>query len=115
VKYFNWFTPTFPGSYHPYLNPDVSVRPKGVIEKCTLCHHRLQKAKEQAKAEEREFREEDYVPACVAVCPTKALIFGDLDNPESPVNKLRHSYRAFRLLEELGTEPKVWYLTEKKE
>ncbi len=115
VKYFNWFAPAFPETYQRYLNPDVSVRPKGVIEKCTFCHHRLQRVRENAAAEGREMRPEEYVPACVSICPTGAIAFGDLDDPESEVSKLARSYRAFRLLEELGAEPKVWYLTERKE
>ncbi len=94
------------------LNPDVSRRQVGVVEKCTFCHHRLQKAKEKASVEKRPLREEDYVPACVETCPTGALIFGDLGNPRSQVASLSKSPRAFRLLEELGTEPKVFYLTE---
>jgi menaquinone reductase, iron-sulfur cluster-binding subunit len=111
VKYFNWTTPEWPDQVE-HLNPDVSVRPVGVVEKCTFCHHRLQKAKEQAKMEERELREGDYVPACVQTCPTKAMYFGDLDDPESTVSRLAKSTRSFRLLEELGTKPKVYYLTE---
>ncbi|MEJ2372008.1 MAG: polysulfide reductase NrfD [Gemmatimonadales bacterium] len=59
VKYFNWYGPEWPESERQHLNPDVSVRPKGVIEKCTFCHHRLQKAREDARAEGRELREED--------------------------------------------------------
>ncbi len=94
------------------MNPDVSRRQVGVVEKCTFCHHRLQKAKEKARAEKRELREDDYVPACVQTCPPEAIYFGDLDNPKSLVSRLAKSSRAFRLLEELGTEPKVFYLTE---
>ncbi len=94
------------------LNPDVSVRPAGVVEKCTFCIHRLQKAKEQATVEGRELHEGDYVPACAESCPTQAIFFGDLDNPNSEVSLLTRSSRAFRLLEELGTKPKVYYLSE---
>ncbi len=110
VKYFNWLVPEWPESERAHLNPDVSVRPKGVIEKCTFCHHRLQKARETARAEGRELREQDYQPACVEICPTRAIVFGDLDNPAHRVSQLRHDARATRLLEDLGTEPKVYYL-----
>ena len=72
----------------------------------------MQKAKEQAEAEDRELRDSDYVPACVECCPTKAIVFGDLDNKTSEVTALTKSPRAFRLLEDLGTEPKVYYLSE---
>lgn len=112
AKYFNWFEPIWPAEMQRSLNPDVSKRPKGVVEKCTFCHHRLQKAKELAKAEKRGLREGDYTPACVQTCPAGAMYFGDLDDPESKVRKLSKSARAFKLLEDLGTEPKVIYLTE---
>jgi molybdopterin-containing oxidoreductase family iron-sulfur binding subunit len=110
VKYFNWYGPEWSDSERRHLNPDVSVRPKGVIEKCTFCHHRLQKAKEDARAEERELREQDYQPACAEVCPTSAIIFGDLENPNHRVAELKEDPRAMRLMEELGTQPKVHYL-----
>jgi len=112
VKYFNWFKPEWPKEMEKYLNPDVSIRTKGVVEKCTFCHHRLQKAKEKARAENRPLAQGDYVPACVQTCPTEAMSFGDLDDPKSTVAQLTRSPRVFRLLEELGTEPKVYYLAE---
>lgn len=111
VKYFNWYPPEWPETELEYLNPDVSVRPKGVIEKCTFCHHRLQKAREEARAQERELNEEDYQPACAEICPTGAIVFGDLDDPRHRVYALRHDARAMRLMEELGTQPKVYYLS----
>jgi Fe-S-cluster-containing dehydrogenase component len=110
VKYFNWYEPEWAESELQYLNPDVSVRPKGVVEKCTFCHHRLQKAREQARLEDRELREEDYQPACAEICPTRAIVFGDLDHPGHRVSMLKDDPRAFRVMEDLGTEPKVYYL-----
>lgn len=112
VKFFNWHKPEWPKEMRKALNPDVSVRPEGVVEKCTFCVHRLQKAKEQAAVEERELEEGDYVPACVESCPTNAMYFGDLDNPKHEVSRLKRSHRAFRVMEDLGTEPKVYYLSE---
>jgi len=112
VKYFNWYRPEWPPEMENYLSPDVAVRPKGVVEKCTFCHHRLQRAREEARAEGRELREGEYVPACVETCPSRALYFGDLDDPNSAVAHQAKSSRAFRLMEELGTEPKVYYLRE---
>ncbi|MFQ5742792.1 MAG: 4Fe-4S dicluster domain-containing protein [Acidobacteriota bacterium] len=112
VRYFNWHTPTWPEPLEEGLSPDVSVRPSGVVEKCTFCHHRLQRARDAVRAEERELRPEDYQPACVESCPARAMIFGDLDDADSAVARLARSPRAFRLLEELGTEPKVVYLRE---
>jgi molybdopterin-containing oxidoreductase family iron-sulfur binding subunit len=112
VKSFNWFEPYWPEEMACSVNPDVSVRPAGVVEKCTFCVHRLQKAKEQAAIEKRELNDEDYIPACLESCPTAAISFGDLDNPNSKVSTLIRSPRTFRMLEELGTEPKVYYLSE---
>ena len=109
---FNWYKPEFPGEYQRALNPDVTVRPKGVVEKCTLCHHRLILAREQARAEGRPLADGDYVPACVEICPANAMYFGNLDDPNSKVAELARSPRAFRYLEELGTEPKVIHLAE---
>lgn len=112
VRYFNWYAPKWPDEYKNFLNKDVAVRPKGVVEKCTFCHHRLQKAREKVKVEGRELAPEDYIPACVQSCPAKAMYFGDLDDTHSVVAELVRSPRAFRIMEELGTEPKVYYLRE---
>jgi molybdopterin-containing oxidoreductase family iron-sulfur binding subunit len=109
AKYFNWYTYQ---KEQPGQNPDVSVRPKGVVEKCTFCHHRLQKARERARAENREIQPGEYNPACAEACPAQAISFGDLSDPGSEVSKLARSPRAFKLQEELGTKPKVIYLTE---
>ncbi|MDH3458273.1 MAG: 4Fe-4S dicluster domain-containing protein [Gemmatimonadota bacterium] len=110
VKYFNWYGPEWADSERQYLNPDVSPRNKGVIEKCSFCHHRLQKARETARVEGRELREEDYQPACMEVCPTGAIVFGDLDNPTHRVAELKEDARVMRIMEDLGTQPKVFYL-----
>lgn len=109
-KFFNWKKQVWPASIENSFNPDVSIRPKGVVEKCLFCHHRLQRAKEKAKMENRPLREMDYQPACAEICPAKAIVFGDLNDPESKVYNLVKLPRAFHLLEELGTEPKVTYL-----
>jgi molybdopterin-containing oxidoreductase family iron-sulfur binding subunit len=112
VKMFNYDPPHWPKQLETSLNPNVSVRYKGVIEKCTFCSHRLIVAREKADAEKRELREEDYQPACVQSCPANAMVFGDLDNPHSQVVQWAESPRAERLLEDLGTKPKVIYLKE---
>lgn len=112
ARYFNWTEPQWPEPMEDHLNPDVSVRPKGVVEKCTFCHHRLQNARDRARAERRPLRPGEYTPACVESCPTGAMVFGDLANPESEVAKLSEGRRAMKLLEDLGTEPKVVYLRE---
>ena len=111
-RVFNWRKPEFPGDFAEALNPDVSVRPKGVVEKCTLCHHRLLKARENARAAGRPLAPGEYLPACAEACPAGAIYFGDLEEPSSPVAEQMRGPRAFRLLEELGTKPKVNYLSE---
>jgi len=112
VKSFNWYKPEWAPGIRDTVNPDVSVRPVGVVEKCTFCVHRLQKAKEQAKSEGRDLRENDFQTACAESCPAGAIVFGDLENTGHRVNPLSRSPRATRLLEDLGTEPKVIYLKE---
>lgn len=115
VRYFNWFPPEWPEPMQKGRNPDVSVRPKGVVEKCTFCHHRLFQARDRAAFEGREMRPDEYIPACVEACPAPgAMTFGDLDDPASKVSELSHSRRAFHLLEDLGTKPNVIYLQEKE-
>jgi len=110
VKYFNWFAPEWPEEMKPMHNPDVSVRPVGVIEKCTFCHHRLIIAREKAKDENREFESKDYIPACAQSCPASAITFGDLDHDHSEVSVLAEDPRRFELMGDLGTRPKVSYL-----
>jgi molybdopterin-containing oxidoreductase family iron-sulfur binding subunit len=110
VKTFNWTKPEWSDGTERRLSPDVSLRPVGVVEKCTFCHHRRQKAKEVARAAGRELAAADYQPACVEVCPAGAMTFGDLDDPSSPVAQLVLDRRGERLMEDLGTEPRVVYL-----
>jgi molybdopterin-containing oxidoreductase family iron-sulfur binding subunit len=82
----------------------------GVIEKCTFCIQRIRRVELDARAEGRQVLDGDIQPACVQTCPSSALIFGDLADPESRVGSLSRSNRAFRLLEVLGTDPAVIYL-----
>jgi Fe-S-cluster-containing dehydrogenase component len=122
VRYFNWEQPGWTPEMAQQLNPDrvsergslegPAVRPKGVIEKCTFCIHRLHKARARAKLESRPFRADEYIPACVETCPAKARFFGDLADPASTVSQLANSGRAFYLQEEAGTHPNVIYLRE---
>jgi molybdopterin-containing oxidoreductase family iron-sulfur binding subunit len=112
VRYFNWHEPTWPDEYKRGLNPDVYKRRKGITEKCNFCIQRIRRAKMTAKREKRKIRDGEVIPACVETCPSEALFFGDLNDSKSQVSRLSKSRRAFRLMEELGTEPKVYYLKE---
>jgi len=112
VRYFNWYTPSWPEEYKKGLNPDVFPRRKGITEKCNFCIQRIRRGKMKAKKENRKVRDGEVIPACAETCPSEAIAFGDLNDPESRVSKLSRSRRAFRLMEELATEPKVFYLKE---
>jgi len=114
-RFFNWFGTDVPEPLNLARNPDpqVPVRPVGVVEKCTFCIQRVEKAVAKAKAEGRTALEDgEVVTACTQTCPASAIAFGDLDNPRSRVSQLLRTRRSFRLLEELGTAPRVYYLTE---
>ena len=110
VRVFNWFNPQVPAPLNEQFNPDVTVRKRGVMEKCTFCIQRLRRARSEAAAQGITLGDGDVTPACVQTCPTEALIFGDLNDPESRVARLARSNRAFVLLEELGTRPSISYL-----
>lgn len=160
TRYFNWFDPWPLYKKHveqmtDSLNPDVSPRMRGVVEKCVFCHHRLMAARERVFAEEKkelpkrgfmlekdkdmakgqedagpegkkksaleqyrmteplDIPEDYYVTACAQACPAEAIMFGDLNNPKHRVHTIlkERKKHAFRLLEKLGIEPKVYYLS----
>lgn len=111
VRQFNWKELPWPQPLEQAQNPDVSIRPRGVVEKCSFCNHRLQRARDLARFEGRQLENHEYQPACVETCPAEAMVFGDLDDPHSEVARLAESPRALRLMEELGTRPKVFYLS----
>jgi Fe-S-cluster-containing dehydrogenase component len=110
VRFFNFFNPTWDKPLQLQLNPDVSVREVGVMEKCTFCIQRISAAKTQAKAENRAIKDGELQTACAQACPASAIVFGDLNDPESRVARLWHSSRGSRLLEDLGAKPKITYL-----
>jgi len=111
VRFFNFFNPEWPKPLQLQLNPDVSVRAVGVMEKCTFCVQRIKAAKTVAKAEKRELVDGALQPACAQACPTTAIVFGDLNDPNSRVARLARSPRGSKLLEDLGAEPKITYLS----
>jgi molybdopterin-containing oxidoreductase family iron-sulfur binding subunit len=96
------------------LNPDVTVRARGVIEKCSFCVQRIQLGKLEAKKDGRRPKDGEIVTACAQSCPTNAIIFGDMKDPDSQVSQIlrrENGERAFHVLEELNTQPNVAYLT----
>jgi Fe-S-cluster-containing dehydrogenase component len=110
VRFFNFYNPEWEKPLHLQLNPDVSVRSVGIMEKCTFCVQRIRGAEIQASAEKRELKDGEFNPACVQSCAPKALVFGDLNDPTSEVSLWSKSGRGHKLLEDLGTEPNVTYL-----
>jgi len=112
ARSFNWWDPDWPGRLTETLNPEVSTRTRGVVEKCSLCSHRLQEARDQQAASGADPKQPaEYVPACVQACPAQAIRFGNLADPASDVTRLARAPGSFRLLERLGTGAKVYYHT----
>jgi molybdopterin-containing oxidoreductase family iron-sulfur binding subunit len=122
VRRFNWFNynanpdftfnPTQDDLGRMVLNPDVVVRSRGVMEKCSMCVQRIQGGKLDAKKAERKLKDGEIKTACQQSCPTNAIIFGDLNDEESAVAILRkEDQRNFYVLEEVGTKPGLSYLT----
>src|SRR3569832_996565 len=91
LRYFNWFSyyeSSWPAPLHMQLNPDLTVRDKGVMEKCTFCVQRIRVAKDKARMEDRKLGDFEFQTACQQTCPTTAIVFGDLMNPETKAAKL---------------------------
>ncbi|HPF51123.1 MAG TPA: TAT-variant-translocated molybdopterin oxidoreductase [Draconibacterium sp.] len=120
VRRFNWFKYVGNDEFdyasnsdlgRMVLNPDVTVRSRGVVEKCTFCVQRIQEKKTEARVAGRLIEDGEIQPACVQSCPSGALVFGDLNNPDSKISKFFENERNYHLLEELHTLPSVGYLT----
>ena len=107
LLYQDWETPT----YQLMRNPEVTVRSRGVMEKCTYCVQRIQGAKIQSEIEGRKVRDGEIVTACQAVCPTEAIVFGDINDPNSRVSQIKAEKRNYSLLGDLNTKPRTTYLT----
>jgi len=118
VRYFNWFgygeperrQYAWPEPMHWSLNPDVTVRGKGVMEKCTFCVQRIREAEHRAKAEGREVNADEFTTACAQACPSRAIVFGDAADENWTVAKLAYDRRAYHVFEELNAYTAVVYL-----
>jgi MoCo/4Fe-4S cofactor protein with predicted Tat translocation signal len=106
LLYSDWNTQ----SLYPLRNPNVTVRSRGVMEKCTYCIQRISAAKIQSEKENRRIADGEIVPACVQACPTKAIAFGDINDPKSQVAQLKAQARNYSLLEDLNVRPRTTYL-----
>jgi len=110
VRRFNWFNYRWVAPLDVQLNPDVTVRQLGVMEKCTMCVQRIVAAKAGAREAGRDVKDGDMQTACQQTCPTQAITFGNLKDGAAQVSKLSRSPRSYHVLDELGTRPAVTYL-----
>lgn len=115
VRRFNWHEYTF-AAYEPHplqlvLNPEVTVREKGVMEKCTFCQQRIREGKERAREFNRPVLDSDIKTACQQSCPTNAISFGNTNNPDSQVSHMNKDPRAYHVIGEINTRPQVTYFT----
>jgi molybdopterin-containing oxidoreductase family iron-sulfur binding subunit len=118
VRYFNWWDyGTSGGPYFAFaeplnwqLNPDVTVRTKGVMEKCTFCVQRIRFAQTDAKVRKRDLADGDITPACAQTCPAEAIVFGDAHDPGSRLNQSKQDARGYWALDMLNTRPGITYL-----
>ncbi len=122
VRFFNFWEPVWPETLRNQLNPDVTVRSRGIMEKCSFNVQRLRRAErvierqEGGRITDEDLKMGNYLPACVQACPTNTLVFGDFNDPDSKVSRMKDEHyheggRGYKLLDFLGTEPNVIYLS----
>jgi molybdopterin-containing oxidoreductase family iron-sulfur binding subunit len=110
VRYLSYYTYEWPEPLNWQLNPDVTVREKGVMEKCTFCVQRIRDVQNQARLQGRGARDGEIVPACAETCPAEAIVFGNAKDPSSRVRRVMESGRGYRVLEALNTQSAITYL-----
>jgi molybdopterin-containing oxidoreductase family iron-sulfur binding subunit len=110
VRVFNWHTPRWPEPLNWQLNPDVTVRETGVMEKCTFCVQRIRDAQNNARIQDRAATDGEITPACAQTCPGDAIVFGNIRDPNSRVAHVSASGRGYRVFEKLNTQAAVTYL-----
>ncbi len=113
VRRFNFFDhwKDYKDAANMVWNPDVTVRSRGIMEKCTFCVQRINEAKSHAKDTGKKVKDSDLKTACQQTCPTEAIVFGNVNDSESLIVKMKEAPRAFRSLEILNILPSVHYLT----
>ena len=114
VRRFNWDEGDWPEPLNLQLNPDVTIREPGVMEKCSFCVQRIQEGKGKAKDEDRSVRDGEITPACAQTCPTQAIIFGNLQDSDSRVSQQSHDTRGYKVFDSLNTKPAITYLKKVK-
>ncbi|MGQ0792838.1 MAG: molybdopterin-dependent oxidoreductase [Deltaproteobacteria bacterium] len=115
VRRFNWYMYKWAEPLNWQLNPDVTVRSVGVMEKCTFCSHRIVQAKDHAKDEGRLLRDGEFNVACAQACASKAIVFGNLMDSESAVSRSLDEHRGYHVLNEVNTKPSITYLKKVKQ
>src|SRR5690606_6721566 len=110
-NFFNW-AKTAPETVELWHNPNVTVRFRGVMEKCTYCVQRVREVQRQADIEKRTIRDREVLTACQQVCPAGAIVFGDLNDPNSQVQQQKRNPRRYEVLGELNTQPRTSYLSQ---
>ena len=112
VRFFNYWEPTWPKSLRNQLNPDVTIRSRGIMEKCSFCVQRIRRVSQEAARDGRDLHDGDIQTACTEACPTDALVFGDFKDENSRVSIMKNDDRKYTLLDKLNTDPNVVYLAQ---